>query len=340
MNYTVIKPLPSLEEIRQLFPLSDKARLDISRHREEVKNILTGKDPRLLMIIGPCSAWPKNAVLHYAEKLANLHEKIQHTVKLVMRVYTHKPRTRIGWSGPLNQPDPCSSPDIAAGMKYTREMMIQVTEMGLPIADEALSISNAKGFLELLTWVAIGARSTENQEHRIFASMIDCPVGLKNPTHGCLNASVNSVIAAQNSHITMFEGHEIQTFGNPYAHLVLRGSHNKRNCSINDLIQVKNNMDVHDIKNPAVIIDVSHDNSVFNGKKDHRLQPKTIEDLIEQLKKHPDLKSLIKGFMVESFLKEGHQSISDTEKIDYQGLSLTDPCLSWEQTEEMLLRLG
>src|ERR1700678_3125614 len=180
MNYTRIKKLPPVEEIIQLYPLSDAAHEKIMHDRREIKNILEGQDNRLLMIVGPCSAWPKDAVFEYAKRLVEVNEKVKHSLKIVMRMYIQKPRTTKGWTGPVNQPDPFSHPDIEAGVKYTRDMMVKVIEMGLPIADEALFTHNAKGFLELLTWVAIGARSTEDQEHRIFASAIDCAVGMKN----------------------------------------------------------------------------------------------------------------------------------------------------------------
>ena len=179
MNYTVIKKLPPVEEIIQAFPLSEKAHQRITQDRKEVKAILEGKDKRFLMVIGPCSAWPSDAVLEYAERLLKLNEQVKHALKLVMRVYIQKPRTTKGWTGPVNQPDVFSFPDIEAGVRYTRDMMVKVIEMGLPIADEVLFTHNAKGFIELLSWVAIGARSTEDQEHRIFASALDCAVGLK-----------------------------------------------------------------------------------------------------------------------------------------------------------------
>ncbi|MBV8803119.1 MAG: 3-deoxy-7-phosphoheptulonate synthase [Gammaproteobacteria bacterium] len=342
MNYTVIKPVPSIEEICQIFPLSPQNYQKIQCDREEVKNILTGTDNRLLMIVGPCSAWPNTAVLEYAEKLVKLNERVKHALKIIMRVYIQKPRTTTGWTGPVNQPDPCRSPDILKGMFYAREMMVNVIKMGLPIADEALFMCYAKSFLELLTWIAIGARSAENPEHRVFASMLNCPVGLKNPTHGSLTSSVNSIVAAQHQHITLFEGNEIKTLGNPYAHLVLRGSNNNPNYSIEHLKEVKKNLDLHSIKNPALIIDVSHDNCILNGKKNHQLQPLIINQLLTQLHEYPHLKKLVKGFMVESFLKEGNQKIpsNSSDKLDLGGLSITDPCLSWDQTEEMLLQLA
>jgi len=342
MNYTIIKNLPPVEEIIQSIPLSDTGHQKIMHDRREVKNILEGKDPRLLMIVGPCSAWPKEAVLEYAKRLIKLNEKIKHAFKIIMRVYIQKPRTTKGWTGPVNQPDPFAYPDIEAGVRYTRDMMVKVIEMGLPIADEALFTHNARGFLELLSWVAIGARSTEDQEHRVFASAIECAVGLKNPTHGSLGVAVNSIVAAQHPHVAVIDGYEVQTHGNSHAHLVLRGCNQSPNYSIAHLEEAKHHMMSHQIKNPAIIIDVSHDNCIVNGKKNHRLQPKIIDDILDDLKDRDDLKQLVKGFMIEGFLKEGNQKVDmdHPNHIDLNGLSITDPCLGWEQTEEMLLNLA
>jgi 3-deoxy-7-phosphoheptulonate synthase len=338
MNYSILKKLPSAEELIQLLPLSIEGHQHIQTDRQEIKNILEGKDHRLLMIIGPCSAWPKEAVLEYARRLSELNNQIKHAIKIVMRVYIQKPRTVKGWTGPINQPYIFESPNIETGMQYTREMMVKVIEMGLPISDEALFTHNSRGFQELQSWIAIGARSTEDQEHRIFASMSDCPVGMKNPTHGNLEIAVNSVIAAQHAHVFALEGHEIQTYGNPYAHLVLRGANHQPNYSIDHLNQVNSLMDKHTISNPSVIIDVSHDNCMFNGKKDYTLQPAIILETLKQLKQHSSLKKLVKGFMCESFIKEGHQSISQPI-LDLSGLSVTDPCLGWEKTEQLLLEV-
>lgn len=341
MNYTILKKLPSAEDLIQAIPLSIEGHLRILQDRQEVNRILEGRDKRLIMIIGPCSAWPNEAVLEYAQRLAHLNKKIKHALKIVMRVYIQKPRTTKGWTGPVNQPNPFSSPDIEVGIKYARSLMIKVLEMGLPIAGEAFT-HNAKGFLELLSWVAIGARSSEDQEHRIFASSINCAVGMKNPTHGSLSIAVNSVIAAQNPHIAVLDGHEVQTHGNLHAHVVLRGSNFAPNYAVEHLLEIKKHMDVHQVVNPAVIIDVSHDNCVMNGKKVPNLQPKIIADVLKSLESEPHLKNRVKGFMVESFLKEGNQKIDENapENIDLDGLSITDPCLGWEQIEEMLLDLA
>jgi 3-deoxy-7-phosphoheptulonate synthase len=272
--------------------------------------------------------------------LNELNDKVKDNLKLVMRLYIQKPRTIKGWTGPVNQPDPLLPPDIALGIKYARNLMVKVTEMGLPIADEALFTHNARGFLELLSWVAIGARSSEDQEHRIFASSIDCPVGMKNPTHGSLKVGVNGVIAAQNSHVAVLDGYEVKTDGNPYVHIVLRGSNNEPNYSVENLTEVKKYLDLAPIKNPAVMIDVSHDNCLKDGKKDHNLQEKIIFDVIESIKDKPELNGLVKGFMIESFLKPGNQNVEKVDTIDLDGLSITDPCIGWEQTEDLLIKLS
>ena len=342
MNYTVIKKLPPPEEIIQAYPLSDKTFEKVLRDRQEVKDILEGKNNRLIIIVGPCSAWPQEAVLEYAGRLKKLSDRVTDKLKIIMRSYIQKPRTTKGWTGPVNQPDPAAPPDIEAGVRYTRAMMVKILELGLPIADEALFTHNAKGFLELLSWVAIGARSSEDQEHRIFASAIDCAVGMKNPTHGSLAIGVNSIVAAQHKHVAVFDGREVQTHGNAYAHLVLRGGNGAPNYSVADLEIVKKEMDKHKIKNPAVIIDASHDNSLIDGKKDFRRQAQIPFEVLDSIKNHPELKNLVKGFMIESFLKEGSQKVDEKhpEKIDLGGLSVTDPCLGWEHTEKLLLDLA
>jgi 3-deoxy-7-phosphoheptulonate synthase len=342
MNYTRIKKLPAVEEIIQLYPLSDAGHKKIMHDRREIKQILEGKDNRLLIIVGPCSAWPKEAVLEYATRLAEVNEAIKHSLKIVMRIYIQKPRTTKGWTGPVNQPDPYAEPDIEAGIHYVREMMVKVVEMGLPIADECLFTHNARGFSELVSWFAIGARSSEDHEHRIFASAANCPVGMKNPTYGSIAVGVNSVVAAQHPHIAAIDRYAVQTLGNPHAHLVLRGGNQEPNYSLTYLEEVKKHMAFHQVNNPAVVIDVSHDNCFIDGKKDHRIQPAIIFDVMEYLKKRPDLRKLMKGFMVESYLKEGNQKVEacNASTIDLNGLSITDPCLGWEQTQALLLELS
>ncbi|MCX7121868.1 MAG: 3-deoxy-7-phosphoheptulonate synthase [Gammaproteobacteria bacterium] len=342
MNYKIIKKLSSIESVIQDFPLSYDAHERILKDRKEINQILEGKDKRLLMIIGPCSAWPNTAVLEYAKRLMQLNKKVSHALKLVMRVYIQKPRTTKGWTGPVNQPNPFLEPDIEVGIRYTREMMVKIVEMGLAIADEALFTHNSKGFLELLSWVAVGARSSENQEHRVFASAMDCAVGMKNPTHGSLSIAVNSVIAAQHSHVTVLDGHEVKTQGNLHAHVVLRGNNSAPNYANACLLEIKKYMNENQVFNPSIIIDTSHDNCLVNRMKDPSLQPNIIFEVLENIKNQPELKNIVKGFMVESFLKEGCQKIDtkQPENTDLNGLSITDPCLGWDLTEKMLLDLA
>jgi 3-deoxy-7-phosphoheptulonate synthase len=342
MSYTIIKKLPPIETLMQDIPLEDQGYEKISRDRREIKNIISGVDNRLLMIMGPCSAWPSAAVLAYAEKLQVLNLQLSDVLKIVMRVYIQKPRTTKGWTGPVNQPDPLVGPDIESGIRYVRQLMVKIVSLGLPIADEALFTHNAKGFMELLSWVAIGARSSEDQEHRIFASSIDCAVGLKNPTHGSLAIGVNGIIAAQHSHVAVFDGYEVQTHGNAHAHLVLRGGNGSPNYGLEYLEEVSTLMKTHHIKHPAVIIDASHDNCIYAGKKDHRRQAQVIVETLDSVENHPELRQLIKGFMVESFIKDGNQQVDPNhpENIDLSGLSITDPCLDWNATEQLLLNLA
>jgi len=343
MNLTIIKKIQTDEEIIQQFPLSEEALQNIAKDRKEVQNILSGKDNRMLMIIGPCSAWPYDAVIEYASRLKDLSEKVDNKLKLVLRTYIQKPRTTKGWTGPVNQPNPFSEPDIEEGIKYTRSLMVKVLEMGLPIADEALFTHNAKGFLELLSWVAIGARSVEDQEHRIFASAVNCPVGMKNPTSGNIQIGVNSIIAAQNSHTAVFNGYQVETNGNNFAHLVLRGgADGGPNYHVEDLLLAKKLIQENNVLNPAIVIDASHDNALVDGKKDFTQQVNVIKEVMNNLVEHPELKGIIKGFMVESFIKAGNQNASKLtpETVDLSGLSITDPCLGWEETEELILDLA
>lgn len=342
MNITTIKKIPPVEEIIQRFPLGEKEHKKINQDINEIKNILEGKDSRFLIIVGPCSAWPMEAVLEYAKELKKLETKLKNQLKIVMRVYIQKPRTTKGWTGPVNQPDPFIKADVEKGIYYTREMMIKIIELGLPIADEALFTHNAKAFVELLSWIAIGARSVEDQEHRIFASALNCAVGMKNSTTGSIKIGVNAIIAAQHPHIAVLNDHEVQTHGNPYAHLVLRGGETGTNYSSEHIEMAKKEMEKQNIANPAIIIDASHDNCIRNGIKNYKNQILVIRESIETLKQNPDLLKTVKGFMIESFIKEGNQKVDPDapEKLDRGGLSITDPCLGWKETEKLLLELS
>ena len=340
MSFRIIKKVPTGSEIIQQIPLSRTGYKNIEQHRNEIKNILNGYDNRLLIIVGPCSAWPYDAVIEYAHRLTKINDKVKDKLKLVMRSYIQKPRTVKGWTGPANQPDPLKSPDIESGMVYARRLMVALSEMNLAIADEALFTHNAQGFLELLSWVAIGARSSEDQEHRVFASSIDCPVGIKNPTSGSIKIGVNGILAAQHQHTAVFDGFEVDTSGNAYAHLVLRGGDGKPNYSIEHLEEVYRCLFKEKVTNPAVIVDVSHDNCLVNFIKEYKKQGDVIFEILESIKNNVHLTKIVKGFMLESFIKDGRQDVVKNKPIDMDGLSITDPCIGWEQTEELLLKLA
>src|SRR3989338_2094551 len=267
MNVTIIKKIPSADEIIARHPLSKQGAEKVEKDRSEIRDILSGKDKRLLFIVGPCSAWPKEAVFTYAERLKKLSDELESKLKLVMRVYIQKPRTIKGWLGPVNQPDPYERADIATGIEYCRDMMVRIVEMGLPIADEAVFTHNAKGFAELLSWIAIGARSVEDQEHRIFASGSYCAVGMKNNTTGNIEVAAHGIVAAQHKHPAVYDGNQVETNGNPYAHLVLRGGETGPNYGVDDLMRADAPFRKHKVKNPAIIVDASHDNSKVDAAK-------------------------------------------------------------------------
>ena len=338
MNITIIKKIPTAEEIIQLYPLSEAGHERIVKDRQAVRDILSGKDKRLLFIVGPCSAWPSEAVMEYATRLKKLSDEIADKIKIVMRVYIQKPRTIRGWLGPVNQTDPYAEPDIGVGAAYCREMMVKIVEKGLPIADEALFTHNAKGFAELLSWMAIGARSVEDQEHRIFASGAKCPVGMKNSTSGSIEVAVNGVVAAQHPHHAVLDGYQVETGGNEFAHLVLRGGTSGPNYSPEHVHEAAVLMNKHKVKNPAILIDVSHENCRINGAKEPSKQPVVVKEALFTMKINPEYKQFVKGFMMESFLKEGSQKLESKTAltIDRGGLSITDPCVGWEATEQVL----
>ena len=341
MRYSIQKNLPRAEDIIQATPLSEKAFERIAQDRKEIQAILAGEDSRKLVVVGPCSAWPHEAVIEYAKRLVELNEKVKDSLKLVMRLYIQKPRTTKGWLGPVNQPNPFEEPDIEAGVYYARRLMVEVIELGLPIADEAVFTNNAKGFIELISWLAIGARSTEDQEHRIFASAVECPVGMKNPTSGNVELGVNSVLAAQYGHTAVFDGMQVKTQGNPYAHLVLRGGLTEPNYHLEDLYKAKECLEKARVKNPAIVIDASHDNCKLNGVKNPLQQIHVVREVLSTLALYPELNQFVKGFMLESFLLPGNQKLEDhtPESVNRAGLSVTDPCISWEDTEALLLEM-
>jgi len=342
MSYVIQKTLPVATDIIQEFPISIDIEQSVKNHRQEIRNILEGKDSRKLLIVGPCSAWPSEAVIEYTKKMQPINEKVKDKIKIIIRIYTQKPRTTIGWTGPFNHPNPFDQPDIEEGIKYVRKMMIEVAKQNFPMADEALFTHNDGYVVDLLSWIAIGARSTEDQEHRIFASMIPHPVGIKNPTSGNIRIGINSLIAAQHSHIFAINGKQVNTSGNLHTHIILRGGGGKTNFQLEKIQKTYDLLIKNNIKNPGIIVDASHDNSLDNtGKKDENLQPKVIFDVLNNIKDKPKLFDTVKGFMVESFLQPGNQNLNKAQKFEDLefGVSVTDPCLDFEKTKDMIFDL-
>jgi len=340
MSYQIIKKLPTVEELHAKLPLTDELAEQIQNDIEDIKNILDGRDSRKILIIGPCSAWPSESVLEYAKAMLPIKEKYSHVIKFVMRVYIQKPRTTVGWVGPVNQPNPFEEADITKGFEYCRKMMIDIIKLGYAIADEVLYTHKKGYFTDLYSWVAIGARSTEDQEHRIFASMLDIPVGMKNPTDGSIEKGVNSVIAAQYAHNFAIAGNQIKTDGNPYAHLILRGGAGKSNYDTASLLNASEQLIAKNISNPAVIVDLSHENSIDpnTGKKDALLQPEILNSVLDSMKSDPLINKSIKGFMVESFIEDGNQNINKCIGLDdvKKGVSITDACIGIEKSITMI----
>ena len=332
MSYTIEHQVPRPKVVKENLPLSATLHAQVQKHRQELFDIFEGKDERKIMIVGPCSAWPNKAVLEYAKQLQETAKKVDDKIIVVLRVYTQKPRTTVGWTGPANQPDPFKNPNLKEGIYYCREMMLEALELGFPLADEALFTHNEGYFSDLLSWVAIGARSSEDQEHRIYASMIEHPVGIKHPTSGNLTVGINSVLAAQSPHTFLLHRQQVKTSGNPHAHLVLRGGNGEPNYGeVNKSIEL---LKRNNIKHPSIILDLSHENSIdpTTGKKDPLRQPIVMQELLAK-----GLAPELKGFMMESFIKTGNQKAS--EGMDLNGLSITDACLGIEETKEAILSL-
>ncbi len=342
MSYLIQKTLPSKAEVKTKLPLSSKLKEQVLNDREEIRGILSGQDSRKLLIIGPCSAWPDQAVLDYAEKLAPLAKKFRENLKIVMRVYIQKPRTIVGWQGPIVQPDPFGEIDMPAGIFYCRKMMLEVIKKGLPIADEILFPRQESYFRDLLSWAAIGARSSENQEHRILASMLDLPIGMKNPTSGSIKIGINSVLAGQSPNYLAVKNTQVKTSGNPFVHLVLRGGKGKPNISREKLKKLAKYFAEKPIQNKSFLIDASHENSIDkNGQKNPLKQPDIVWESLK-ISREIGLEKELKGWMLESFLVDGQQNCSklkSRENLEY-GKSITDACLGWEKTEKFITELA
>lgn len=335
MSFENIRKLATPEEIVAMVPLPESLKKLKAERDKEISDIIMGKSNKLIIIIGPCSADNEDSVCDYISRLSKVNEKVKDSLFIVPRIYTGKPRTTgEGYKGMVHQPDPEKAPNMIEGLLAIRRMNIRaMEESGLTAADEMLYPSNLPFVSDLLTYIAIGARSVENQQHRLTASGIDVPVGMKNPTSGDLNVMFNSIKAAHSAHDFIYNEYEVKTTGNPLTHAIMRGSVNKHgdnvpNYHYEDLTRALDMYEKGGYANPTIIIDTNHSNS----KKRFSEQPRIVKEVLHNRKYNPSLRKLIKGFMIESYIEEGSQ------KIDEQiyGKSITDPCLGWKATEELL----
>ncbi len=329
--------IPTPEEIRDSRPLpKELAKVKAERDRLAT-DVITGKSQKLLVIVGPCSAHEAAPVLEYVSRLGKLAEKVKDKLVLIPRIYTNKPRTRgVGYKGMFSQPDPENKEDIVKGIHAIRDLHVRaIGESGLSAADEMLYPENYAYVEDLITYNTVGARSSENQMHRLVASGIGLPVGIKNPMSGSIPVLLNSIFAAQSPQVFKFQNWQVETDGNPYAHAILRGrvdnyGNDIPNYHYETVMQVLEGYEAQGsgLHNPAVVIDANHSNS---GKR-HRQQIRIVEEVMQNRKYNPDFKRAVKGFMIESFLVEGCQP----HDVVF-GQSITDPCLGWEDTERLIL---
>lgn len=334
------RELPIPADLKTQYPLSSAVQELKARRDAEIRAVFEGKSDKFLVIVGPCSADNQDAVLEYVHRLARVNEQVGEKLVLIPRVYTNKPRTTgEGYKGMLHQPSPDQAPDMLQGIIAIRQMHIRVMEeCGLTAADEMLYPENRSYLDDVLSYEAVGARSVENQQHRLVASGMDIPVGMKNPTSGDLSVMLNSVQAAQASHTFLYRGWDVTTSGNPLAHSILRGGVDKYgtcvpNYHYEELARLCELYEKRDLQNPAAIIDANHSNS----NKKYKEQLRIVSEVLHSRNYNPDLKKLIKGVMIESYLVEGNQPI-DCDRV--YGKSITDPCLGWEDTEKLIYSIA
>ncbi len=336
MSMTIHNRLPEPEILKMEYPLSKELTERKKERDEEIKKVFTGESDKFLVIIGPCSADNEDSVCEYVSRLAEVNEQVKDRLILIPRIYTNKPRTTgAGYKGMLHQPDPTQEPDLYKGLVMIRKMHIRaMSESGLTAADEMLYPENRSYLDDILSYEAIGARSVENQQHRLTASGMDIPVGMKNPTSGDLSVMLNAIKAAQNPTSFIYRSYNVSTSGNPLAHCILRGYVNSRgechpNYHYEDMMQLLSVYRPEEFANRAVIVDTNHSNS----NKQYKEQIRIAKEVLNNRRHNEDLKKLVKGFMIESYLEEGNQPISD--HMVY-GRSITDPCLGWEDTRRLL----
>lgn len=335
MGVTYVKEVMSPEELLQEYPLPEAHKQLKAQRDQEIAKVFTGESDKFLVIIGPCSADNEDSVCDYINRLVKVQDKVRDKIIIIPRIYTNKPRTTgKGYKGIVHQPDPEKAPDLLEGLIAMRKMHLRaISESHLFAADEMLYPENWPYVSDILSYVAVGARSVEDQQHRLTISGIDIPCGMKNPTSGTLSIMLNSCIAAQASQTFMYRGWEVRTDGNPLTHTILRGAVNKHDQSLPNyhyedlqlLLELYHNLD---LKNPACIVDANHANS----NKCYYEQPRIVSEVLHSRKVSNDIRSLVKGVMVESYIEPGSQKISD----HIYGKSITDPCLGWDESEKLI----
>ena len=339
MNMDFKRKLPIPKKIKEQYPLTPELKAIKDERDKQIKAIFEGKDDRLLLIIGPCSADKDDSVIDYISRLVPVQEKVSDKILIVPRIYTNKPRTTgDGYKGMLHQPDPNKESDMLKGVVAIRNLhMRAIKETGFTCADEMLYPENHRYLSDILSYVAIGARSVEDQQHRLTASGLDIPVGMKNPTAGDISVMMNSITAAQHSHTFIYRGWEVESHGNPHAHAILRGYVNKHGQSMpnyhyEDLIHLAETYEKSGLSNPGVIIDTNHANS---GKK-WMEQPRIAKEVLHSCRHSEDVKKIVKGLMIESYIEDGAQKAEE----GIYGKSITDPCIGWEKTEKLIYDLA
>jgi len=340
MNMQFYRKLPIPKDIKEEYPVTPTLKATRDASVAELKDIFEGKSNKFVLVIGPCSADREDAVIDYISRLRTVQDKVADKIMIVPRIYTNKPRTTgEGYKGMLHQPDPNAEPDLLKGIIAIRRLHLRaLAETGFGCADEMLYPENHRYLSDLLTYVAVGARSVEDQQHRLTASGLDIPVGMKNPTCGDLTVMMNSVKAAQSSHMFLYRGWEVKSAGNPHAHAILRGyvdtnGHSAPNYHYEDLIMLSDMYAKSGLQNPAVIVDTNHANS---GKQCLE-QVRIAKEVLHACRHSADVKKLVKGLMIESYLEDGAQKIGPDE---IYGKSITDPCLGWEKTERLIYDLA
>lgn len=340
MNMEFRRKLPIPKEIKEQFPLSPDGEKSLRYRQNEIKKVLSGESARFALIIGPCSADREDAVLDYIYRLRGVEEKVKDKIIIIPRIYTNKPRTTgEGYKGMLHQPDPNAEPDMLKGILATRNIhMRAINETGFGCADEMLYPENHRYISDLTAYITIGARSVENQQHRLTASGLNIPVGMKNPTGGDISVMMNAIKAGQSGHTFLYRGWEVKTEGNPYSHAILRGYMDTQgrthpNYHYENLIGISETYKKYELKNPAVIVDTNHANS---GKQ-YLMQIDIAKEVLKSRSSSPEIKSIVKGLMIESYIEDGAQQICDNS---IYGKSVTDPCLGWEKTERLIYEIA